>query len=54
MIQGYKVTTYTILAHKGLRKTFQLAMQDKRYNEETRQAQIPSGGDYISLGDDHK
>ena len=46
MIQGYKVTTYTILAHKGLQKTFQITRQEKdTVSEETRTAQVTSGGD---------
>jgi hypothetical protein len=36
MIQGYKVTTYTILSHKGLQKTFKITRQEKdTVSEET-------------------
>jgi hypothetical protein len=46
MIKGYKVTTYTMLAHKGLQKTFQMTRQEKdTVSEETRTAQVTSGGD---------
>ena len=41
MIQGYKVTTYTILAHKGLQKTFQITRQEKdTVSEETSSGHI--------------
>jgi hypothetical protein len=41
MIQGYKATTYTISAHKGLQKTFQIARQEKdTVSEETSSGHI--------------